>query len=50
MTPDLESILTKSDFGQRHPIAYVFRKMISTKTYYETHNSKLLAIVETFKT
>ena len=42
--------LTKSDLGQWHLIAYFFRKMISIKTWYETHDSKLLAIVKEFIT
>ena len=40
----------KSDFGQWHPVAYFFRKMIPTETQYKTHDAQLLAIVEAFKT
>ena len=40
----------KSDFGQWHPVAYFFRKMIPVETQYKTHNIELLAIVEAFKT
>ena len=40
----------KSDFGQWHPIAYFFRKMISAEIWYKTHNTELLAIIEAFKT
>ena len=40
----------KSDFGQWHLVAYFFRKMIPVETWYKTHNAKLLAIVEAFKT
>ncbi len=36
--------------GQWHPVALFFRKMILAETRYETHDGKLLAIVETFKT
>ena len=38
------------DSGQWNPIAYFFQKMILAKTRYETHDGKLLAIVEAFKT
>ena len=40
----------KSDFGQWHPVAYFFSKMILAETQYKTHNAELLAIVEAFKT
>ena len=39
-----------TDLGRWHPVAYYSRKMIPAKTRYETHNDKLLAIVEAFKT
>ena len=39
-----------SDQGQWHPIAYFLKKIIPAETRYETHNDKLLAIVEAFKT
>ena len=39
-----------NDLGQWHPVTYFLHKMISTKTWYKTHNSKLLAIVKAFKT
>ena len=42
--------LNKFDFGQWHPVVYFSRKMIPAKTQYKTHNTKLLTIVETFKT
>ena len=42
--------MTKSDFGKWHPVVYFSRKMILTETRYKTHNDKLLAIVEAFKT
>ena len=35
--------------GQWHPVAYYSQKMILAKTRYETHNTKLLAIVKVFK-
>ena len=42
--------LTKFNFGQWHPVAYFSRKMIPAETQYKTHDAKLLAIVEAFKT
>ena len=44
------SQLTSDNLGQRHLIAFFSRKMILTKTRYETYDNKLLAIVEAFKT
>ena len=44
------SQLTSDDSGQWHPVAFFFRKMIPAETKYETHDGKLLAIVEAFKT
>ena len=44
------SQLTLDDSGRWHPVAFFSRKMIPAETRYETHNDKLLAIVETFKT
>ena len=44
------SQLTPDNLGQWHPVAFFSRKMISAKTWYETHDNKLLAIVEAFKT
>ena len=35
--------------GRWHPIAFWSRKMIGAETRYETHDSELLAIVESFK-
>ena len=43
-------VLTKPDLNQWHPVAYFSREMIPAKTWYETHDAKLLAIVEAFKT
>ena len=45
-----DGVVTKTDLGQWHPIAFFSRKMIPAETWYETHNGKLLAIVEAFKT
>ncbi len=42
--------LTSDDLGRWHPVAFFSRKMIPVETWYETHNGKLLAIVEAFKT
>ena len=38
-----------SETGQWHPVAYYSQKMIPAETRYETHDAKLLAIVEAFK-
>ena len=45
-----DGIVTKDDLSQWHPVAFFSRKLIPAKTWYETYNSKLLAIVEAFKT
>ena len=39
-----------NDLGRWHLVAYFLHKMIFDKTWYKTHNSELLAIVEAFKT
>ena len=39
-----------NDLGRWHPVAYFLCKMISAKTRFKTHDGKLLAIVEAFKT
>ena len=44
------SQLTLDDLGRWHPVAYYSQKMISAKTWYKTHNGKLLTIVKAFKT
>ena len=44
------SQLILDDLGWWHPVAYYLRKIITVKTWYKTHDSKLLAIVEAFKT
>ena len=46
----LDRVVTKADLGQWHLIVFFSRKMIPAETRYETHNGKLLAIVEAFKT
>ena len=38
-----------SETGQWHPVAYYSQKMILAETRYETHDAKLLAIVEAFR-
>ena len=45
-----DGIVTKANLGQWHPIAFFSKKMIPAKTQHKTHNGKLLAIVEVFKT
>ena len=42
-------VITKTDLGSWHPIAFFSKKMISAKTWYETHDGKLLAIIKVFK-
>ena len=39
-----------NDLGQWHLVAYFLCKMIPAETRYKTHNGKLLAIIEAFKT
>ena len=46
----LDGVVTKTNLDQWHPVAFFFRKMIPAETWYETHDGKLLAIVEAFKT
>lgn len=43
-------IFSKCDFAQQHLMTYFSKKMILAETCYKTHNGKLLAIVEVFKT
>ena len=45
-----DGVVTKADLGQWHPVAFFSKKMIPAETCYETHDGKLLAIVEAFKT
>ena len=44
------SQLTLDNLSWWHPVAFFSHKMISAETRYKTHDSELLAIVETFKT
>ena len=44
------SQLISDNLDQWYPVAYYSRKIILAKTWYKTHNSELLAIVEAFKT
>ncbi len=44
------SQLTLDDSSWWHQVAFFSRKMILAETWYETHDSKLWAIVEAFKT
>ena len=37
------------DLDQWHPIAHYLRKMILAKTWFKSHNSEFVAIVELFK-
>ena len=43
-------VVTKTNLGQWHSIAFFSRKMILAETWYENNDGELLAIVETFKT
>ena len=45
-----DGIVTTTDLGQWHPVAFFSRKMIPAEIQYETHNGELLAIVKVFKT
>ena len=45
-----DRIVTKTDLGHWHPIAFFLKKMIPAKTQYKTYNGKLLAIIKVFKT
>ena len=45
-----DGIVTKTDLGQWHSVAFFSRKMIPVKIQYEIHNGELLAIIEAFKT
>lgn len=38
------------EIGNLHPIVYFLKNMTLAKTQYKTHNQKLLAIIEAFKT
>ena len=45
-----DGVVTKADLSQWHLIAFFSKKMIPAETRYETHDGKLLAIFEAFKT
>ena len=45
-----DEVVTKSNLGQWHPVAFFSKKMISAETRHKTYDGKLLAIVEVFKT
>ena len=45
-----DGVVTKTDLGQWHLVAFFFRKIIPTKTWYKTYDGELLVIVEAFKT
>ena len=45
-----DGIVTNTNLGQWHPVAFFFWKMIFAETKYKTHNGELLAIVKVFKT
>ena len=47
-SPDV--VVIKADLSQWHLVAFFSTKMISVKTWYKTHDGKLLAIFEAFKT
>ena len=44
-----DGVVTKNNLGQWHLVAFFFKKIIPTEIWYETHDNKLLAIVEVFK-
>ena len=46
----LDGVITKTNLGQWHPIAFFLRKIIPVETWYKIHNGKLLAIIKAFKT
>ena len=48
ISPD--GVVTKTDLGQWHLVAFFLRKMILTETRYKTHDDEFLAIVKAFKT
>ena len=45
-----DGVVTKTNLGQWHPVAFFSRKIIPAETRYETHDGEFLAIVEAFKT
>ena len=46
----LDVVVTKTDLGLWHPVAFFSRKMILAEIWYKTHDGELLAIVKVFKT
>ena len=42
-------VVTKTNLGQWHLVAFFSRKMIPAETLYKTHNGELLAIIKAFK-
>ena len=45
-----DRVVTKTDLGQWHLVAFFSRKIIFAETWYETHDGELQAIVKAFKT
>ena len=45
-----DGVVTKANLGQWYSVTFFSRKMIPAETWYKTHNSELLAIIEVFKT
>ena len=45
-----DGVVTKTDLGQWHPVAFFSRKMITAETQYKTHDGELLAIIKALKT
>ena len=43
------SQMTSDDLGRWYPVAFFSQMMIAAENRYETHDSELLAIIETFK-
>ena len=41
----LDGVVTKTNLGHWHPVAFFFRKIIPAETWYETHDGELLAIL-----
>lgn len=50
MTHRILNSSKSSKFGKWHSVGFFSKKMISTETWYKTHNQELIAIVKTFKT
>ena len=44
-----DRIVIKTDLGQKYPITFFLKKIISIETWYKTLNGKLLAIIKAFK-